>query len=405
MTPGQVLTALLDEGLKAADPAPHVARFLPKPPKGRTLVVGAGKASASMAQAVEVAWPVDALLSGLVVTRHGYGLPLKHIDCLLAAHPVPDSAALQAAQSMLARVQGVSKDDLVLALMSGGGSALLTLPANGVTLEEKRRITKALLRSGASITDINTVRKHLSAIKGGRLAKASYPARLVTLAVSDVAGDDPAVIASGPTVGDSTTIEDARSVLAAYGISPPPVWSESVKPDDPSLASTDYRMILRPADMLAAVAAKARALGLGVIDLRDQISGEARDVAGLHAAMACSAKPGTLILSGGELTVTIKGDGQGGPNGEYLLALAIALEGAENIFAAAIDTDGIDGVEENAGARIGPDTLRRANAAGCDALCHLAANDSYGFFQKLGDLIVTGPTRTNLNDLRLILVL
>lgn len=405
MSPSAILEALMQAGLKAADPQPQVARFLPEPPKGRTVAVGAGKGAASMARAVEKAWPRELALSGLVVTRYGYGLPLSRIDCIEAAHPVPDSAGEAAASSILDCVRGLGADDLVLALMSGGGSALLALPAPGVTMDEKRRITKALLASGASIVEINTVRKHLSAIKGGRLAKAAWPARIVTLAVSDVAGDDPAVIASGPTVADPTTIEDARIVLASHGIAGPPNWSESPKPGEPSLNGGDYRLILRPADMLACVKEKAESPGLSVLDFGDRVTGEARQVAKTHAELARSAKPGTLILSGGELTVTLQGKGHGGPNGEYLLALALALDGAANIHALAIDTDGIDGSQNNAGARIGPDTLTRGFAAGCDALRHLAANDSYGFFAATGDLIVTGPTRTNLNDLRLILVL
>ncbi|MBF0267857.1 MAG: glycerate kinase [Alphaproteobacteria bacterium] len=395
----------MDVGLKAADPQTRLPSFLPKPPKGRTVVVGAGKAAASMAAALEAAWPKNAPLSGLVVTRYGYGLPLRRIDCVLAAHPVPDQAGELAAKRVLAAVQGLSQDDLVLALMSGGGSALLALPAPGLSVDEKRRVTKALLASGAAIGEINCVRKHLSAIKGGRLAVAAWPAPIVSLAVSDVAGDDPAIIASGPTVADPSTAEEARRILDRYAIAQPVCWSESPKPGDPKLARADYRLILKPADMLAAVKAKAQALGLSVLDLGDQVTGEARQIAKAHAGLALAAKPGTLILSGGELTVTLKGKGQGGPNGEYLLALALELNGAAQIHALSIDTDGIDGSQDNAGAKIGPETLQKARARGLDASRHLADNDSYGFFAGLGDLIEIGPTRTNLNDLRLVLVL
>lgn len=404
-SPGARLEALMRTGLAAADPARPLAAHLPEPPKGRTVVVGAGKAAASMARALEEAWPPSAPLSGLVVTRYGYGLALRRIDCLEAAHPLPDEKGAKAAQRILDSVQGLSADDLALALISGGGSALLTLPAMGLSMDEKRRVTKALLASGAPIRDINTVRKHLSAIKGGRLAAAAYPASVLTLAVSDVAGDDPSIIASGPTVGDPTTIEDAKAILVRYGIDLPPTFSETPKPDDFRLARADCRLILKPADMLAAVKAAAEKQGLSVIDLGDRVEGEARDVAKAHAELARAAKPGTLILSGGELTVTLKGQGQGGPNGEYLLALSLALKGAPNIHALAIDTDGIDGSCDNAGAMIDPETLAKANALGLEAAAHLAANDSYGFFAGLGQVIVTGPTRANLNDLRLVLAL
>lgn len=401
---GARLLALMKTGLDAADPARSLASFLPHPPKGRTVVVGAGKAAARMAQALEESWPKDAPLSGIVVTRYGYGgLPLRRIDCVEAAHPIPDQQGEAAARRILDSVRGLGAEDLVLALISGGGSALLTLPADGLSMAEKRRVTKALLASGAPIQDINIVRKHLSAIKGGRLAAAAHPAFVLTLAVSDVAGDDPAIIASGPTIGDPTTIEDAKRVLRRYAIDPPPVFSESLKPDDPRLARADYRLILKPADMLAAVRAEAERQGLSVIDLGDRVEGEARERARAHAELALAARPGTLILSGGELTVTLKGQGRGGPNGEYLLALALALAGAPNIHALAIDTDGIDGSCDNAGAWIGPETLAKAQALGLDGAAHLAANDSYAFFAQLGQLIVTGPTRTNLNDLRLLL--
>jgi glycerate-2-kinase len=394
--PHPLLSTLMAAGLAAADPIPVLARFLPNPPRGRTIVLGAGKAAASMAQAVEAAWPQPARLSGLVVTRYGYGgLSLQRITCLEAAHPVPDQACRDAAGRILESVQGLSKDDLVLALISGGGSSLLSLPAPGLTMDDKRRVTRALLESGAAIGEINCVRKHMSAIKGGRLAKAAEPAPVVTLAVSDVAGDDPATIASGPTVPDPTTTRDAKAILDRFGIKHPPAFSESVKP---GALAFDFRLVLKPADMLAAVKARAEALGLNVIDLGDRVTGEAGEVAAAQAKLACSARPNTLILSGGELTVTLRGKGQGGPSGEYALALAMALKGAPNIHALAIDTDGIDGSQDNAGAFVGPET-DLSHAAD-----YLSNNDSYGFFAQQGGLILTGPTRTNLNDLRLVLV-
>lgn len=398
-----VLRKLLATGLKAADPRPAMAAHLPTPPRGRTVVVGAGKAAASMAQALEAAWPQDKPLCGLVVTRYGYGLGLERIACVEAGHPVPDDASRAAADKILALAGELGPDDLAVALISGGGSALLAKPAPGVSMADKKRVTNALLASGAPISAINTVRKHLSAIKGGRLALAAHPAKLVTLAVSDVAGDDPSVIASAPTLGDPTRVEDAKAILERLGIAAPPAWSESPKPDDPRLANADYRLILRPSDMLAAVGEEARAMGLAVVDLGDRVEGEARDVAQQQAKLALAAQPGTLILSGGELTVTMQGSGKGGPNSEYLLALALALKGAKNIHALSIDTDGIDGNQDSAGAFIAPDTLRRAQALGLDAKACLAANDSYAFFAALGQNLVTGPTRTNLNDLRLLL--
>lgn len=400
-----VLKNLLTVGLQAADPGNAVRRNLPRSPKGRTPVVGAGKAAASMAKAVEEAWPEDAPLEGLVVTRYGYGLGLQRIACIEAGHPVPDEASQASADRILRLVGELGPDDLALALISGGGSALLAKPAPGLSMADKKRITNALLASGAPIGAINTVRKHLSAIKGGRLALAAHPAKLVTLAVSDVAGDDPSVIASGPTLGDPTTVEDAQSILAKLGIAPPPAWSESPKPDDPRMRNADYRLILKPADMLDSVADKARALGLDVVELGDRVEGEACDMALQHAKLALAAKPGTLILSGGELTVTMKGHGKGGPNSEYLLALALALSAAPGIHALSVDSDGIDGNQDCAGAIIAPDTLAKARALGLDPASLLAANDSYAFFASLGQNVVTGPTRTNLNDLRLLLVL
>jgi hydroxypyruvate reductase len=416
--PAALLRELFEAALDAADPKRAVPPHLPQPATGRTLVIGAGKAAATMAQAVEAAW--DAPLEGLVVTRYGHAIACKTIEVVEAAHPVPDEAGRAAAGRILAMVQGLSEDDLVICLISGGGSALLTLPAPGLTLAHKQDINRALLRSGADITQINCVRKHLSAIKGGRLAAAAAPARVVTLIISDVPGDDPASIASGPTVPDPTSFADARAILARYGIEPPgPVRAhleaannETPKPGDARLARAETRLIARPQDSLEAAATRAREAGITPIILGDAIEGEAREVARVMAAIARQAarhgQPAAapcVLLSGGETTVTVTGQGRGGRNAEFLLALAIALEGAPGIFALACDTDGIDGSEDNAGACIAPDSLNRARAAGLDARARLADNDGYGFFDALDDLIVTGPTLTNVNDFRAILVL
>jgi glycerate 2-kinase len=417
------LRALLDAALAAAAPAAIVPSHLPVPPRGRTIVVGAGKAAAAMAQAVEEHWPGP--LSGLVITRYGHGVPLKRIEVVEAGHPVPDDAGTAAAGRILAGVHGLSADDLVLFLASGGGSALMVLPAPGLLLEDKRQVTRALLTSGATIGEINCVRKHLSAIKGGRLAAAAAPARVVTLAISDVPGDDPAVIASGATVPDPTTFAEARAILATYAITPPPAVAahlaaakdESPKPGDPRLARSEFVLMARPQDALLAAAAASRSVGVTPIVLGDAIEGEARDVALVHAAIARQAAAAKLIvgesalplpavlLSGGETTVTVRGKGRGGRNAEFLLALAAALGGHPGIHALAADTDGIDGTEDNAGALYGPDTAARAAERGIDLGARLADNDGYGAFQALGDLIVTGPTRTNVNDFRAILVL
>ncbi|MBI4967986.1 MAG: glycerate kinase [Rhodospirillales bacterium] len=396
------LQALMTAALKAADPLRVIPAFLPPPPLGRTVVVAAGKAAASMAVAVEKFW--KSKLTGLAVTRYGHAQPTRGIEIVEAAHPVPDAAGRQAAARLLASVRGLTLNDLVLVLLSGGASALLALPAEGGTLDDKRRITQALLRSGATIAEINCVRKHLSAIKGGRLAAAAFPAQVRTLAISDVPGDDPAVIGSGPTVADPTTIADAQAVLARYAIDPPPAWSESVKPGDPRLAKAVYTLIARPADALAAAAVAAKGMGFKPQILGDAIQGEARMVAADQAKLALAAPPGTVLLSGGETTVTVRGSGKGGRNGEFLLALAIALEGRAGIWALAVDTDGIDGFGDNAGAIVTPDTLARARALGLDPTAFLATNDSYTFFSTLGDLVVTGPTGTNVTDFRAILV-
>ncbi|HTZ77702.1 MAG TPA: glycerate kinase [Stellaceae bacterium] len=421
--PADALRRLFDAALAAADPAQVVPARLPAPPKGRTLVVGAGKAAASMAKAVEEHWPGP--LSGLVVTRYGHGLPCKRIEVVEASHPVPDAAGTRAAARILEMVRGLGPDDLVLCLMSGGASALLALPAEGLTLDDKRAVTRELLRSGANITEMNCLRKHLSAIKGGRLAAAAAPARVVTLAISDVPGDDPAVIGSGPTVADPTTFADARAILAKYAIVPPPAvaahlqaaTAESPKPGDPRLANAEYRMIATPQAALEAAAMAAREMSLTPVILGDAIEGEARDVALVHAAIARqvaagrfivgerAVKPPVALLSGGETTVTVRGKGRGGRNAEFALALAIALDGAPGIHALACDTDGVDGTEDNAGARIAPDTMSRASRAGVNLRERLADNDGYGAFAALGDLVITGPTLTNVNDFRAILVL
>jgi glycerate 2-kinase len=415
--PRTLLRSLFDAALGAADPACCVPPHLPPPPKGRTVVVGAGKAAAKMARAVEDHWLGP--LEGLVVTRYGHGVPCRRIEVVEAAHPVPDAAGQQAAARILGSVQGLTPADLVLCLISGGGSALLALPAPGLTLDDKRSVNRALLKSGANIAEMNCVRKHLSAIKGGRLAAAAAPAQVVSLLISDVPGDDPAVIASGPTVPDPTTFADALAVLEKYAITEPAsviarfksATDETPKPGDARLARGETKIIARPQDSLEAAAAAARTAGYTPVILGDSIEGEARDVALVHAGIARQvarfgqpAAPPAVIISGGETTVTVRGKGRGGRNAEFLLALAVALNGAPRIHAIAGDTDGIDGTEDNAGALLGPDSLARGAALGIDARRALADNDGYGFFAALGDLVVTGPTRTNVNDFRAILV-
>ena len=415
--PQDALRSLFDAALAAADPALTVPPHLPAPPARRTVVVGAGKASAAMARAVEDNWDGD--LSGLVVTRTGCAVPCDRIEIVEAAHPVPDTAGLQAAERILGLAKDLSADDLLLALISGGGSALLTLPAAGLTLEDKQAVNSALLRSGATIGEMNCVRKHLSAIKGGRLAAAASPAGIVSLLISDVPGDDPAVIASGPTVADPTTTEDALGVIEKFAIDVPPAVADALrsaaaetpKPGSPAFESTNTRIVARPQGSLEAAASKVEEMGWTAVILGDAIEGEARDVARQHATLALGtmetgkpAKPPAVLLSGGEVTVTLKGKGRGGPNTEYLLALALALDGVVGIHALACDTDGIDGSEDNAGAVIGPKTLARARDLGLDAVKYLADNDAYGYFEALGDLVVSGPTLTNVNDFRAILL-
>ena len=408
--PRLLLRRLLDAAFASAQPDQCLPPHLPEPPAGRTVVVGAGKAAATMARAVEDHW--DSPLEGLVVTRYGHRVPTATIEVVEAAHPVPDAGGREAAARILSLAEGLSADDLALCLISGGGSALLTLPAEGIALADKQAVTGALLRSGAAIGEINCVRKHLSAIKGGRLGAACHPARVVSLLISDVPGDDPAVIGSGPTVPDPTTFADALAVLQKYGIAEPAAvirhlergTEETPKAGDPQLADAETRIVATPAMALAAAAEAARAAGYEPVILGDALEGEARVLAHEHAGLARDAAPGTVLLSGGETTVTVTGAGRGGPNAEYALALALALDGAPGIFATACDTDGIDGTEDNAGALVTPDTLARAREAGEDAAARLATNDAYGFFARLGDLVMTGPTLTNVNDFRAILV-
>ncbi|MDQ3196593.1 MAG: glycerate kinase type-2 family protein [Burkholderiales bacterium] len=417
-SPRPLLREMFDAAIAAADPAHCLPVHLPPPPRGKTIVIGAGKAAASMAKAVEDNWQGE--LQGLVVTRYDHGMACKRIEVVEASHPVPDQAGRDAAQRIFNMVQNLSEDDLVLCLISGGGSALLSLPAPGLTLEEKQTINKALLKSGANISEMNCVRKHLSAIKGGRLAAACAPAQVVTLLISDVPGDDPAVIASGPTVGDPTTFSDALAILEKYKLSEPAgvvahlkkAGDETPKPNDPRLARAKTVMVATPQDSLEAAAEIARKAGYAPLILGNAIEGEARDVAQVHAGIAHQivrhgqpAAAPCVILSGGETTVTVKGKGgRGGRNAEFVLALAIALDGHPGIHALAGDTDGIDGTEDNAACIIAPDSLARAAELGLEPRKLLANNDEYGLFEALGDLIMTGPTRTNVNDFRAILI-
>nr|WP_315234932.1 glycerate kinase [uncultured Limnohabitans sp.] len=431
--PQAFLKVLYDAAVTRALPLHNTAAHLPLPPdpaKGRTLVLGAGKAGGAMAQAVEALWPQDAPLSGLVVTRYGHtpprpaGLP-ERIEVVEAAHPVPDAAGLQAAERILELTKGLTADDLVLCLISGGGSSLLTLPADGISLQVKQDINRQLLASGANISEMNCLRKHLSRIKGGRLAAACAPARVVTLTISDVPGDDPSIIASGPTVPDASTCADALAILQRYAIAVPPevlqslqsgAW-ETPKPGSPVFAGHVVNMIATPQQSLEAAAEAARAEGLHAYILSDEIEGESREVGKVHAALARAAAKGQgpfikpcVILSGGETTVTIKPQpagsprGRGGRAGEFCMGLAQALQGQPGVWALAADTDGIDGIEDNAGAQLSPDTLARALALGHKVDEHLQRNDAYGFFEPLGDLVITGPTHTNVNDFRAILV-
>jgi hydroxypyruvate reductase len=408
---------MFEAAIASAQPAVCVPPHLPAAPRGRLIVVGAGKASAAMARAVEDNWPGP--LSGLVVTRYGYAVPCERIEIVEAAHPVPDAAGMHAAERMLQLVGGLSENDLVLCLFSGGGSALLALPAPGLRLEHKQSVNRALLACGATISEVNCVRRHLSAIKGGRLAAACHPARVLTLLISDVPGDRPVDIASGPTVADPSTCADALAIVRRYGIEvPPPVRAvlesgrgESVKPGDPRLARCSASMIAAPQMALEAAARVAQAAGIAPYVLGDAIEGEARDVgkvfAGIALQVANRGQPVAapcVLLSGGETTVTVRGSGRGGRNVEFLLSLAIALDGHPGIYALAGDTDGVDGQEEIAGGCIAPDSLARAASLGLRPRDMLADNDGHGFFGALGDSVITGPTLTNVNDFRAILI-
>lgn len=410
--PRALLEELLREALGAALPERVVAAHLPPRPRGKTIVLGAGKAAASMARAVEDAW--DGPLEGLVVTRYGHAVPTRHVEVVEASHPVPDAAGRDAAARILALAQAAGPDDLVLCLMSGGASALLSLPAEGITLEDKQAVNQALLRSGAPIDEMNQIRKRLSAIKGGRLAAAIAPARALTLLISDVPGDDPAVIGSGPTVPDSTTAAEVRALLARYAIEVPDRVLQVIDRND-SIGvlppGQEVRLIATPQMSLEAAAARARAQGLSALILGDAIEGESRQVALVMAGIARQAvhhdQPAPrpcVLLSGGETTVTMRGKGRGGRNTEFLLALALELGGLAGVHAIACDTDGVDGSEDNAGAVIGPDTIARARAAGLDPAAVLDGNDAYTLFEAVGDLVMTGPTLTNVNDFRAILV-
>ncbi|MGE0013541.1 MAG: glycerate kinase [Azoarcus sp.] len=416
-TPRELLAAMFAAAVNSAQPEHCIPPHLPAPPKGRTLVIGAGKASAAMAQTLEQHWPGP--LDGLVVTRYGYAVPCERIEIVEAAHPVPDAAGREAAARMLAQVQGLSANDLVICLISGGGSALLPLPGAGVTLEDKQAISRALLKSGASISEMNCVRRHLSAIKGGRLAAACHPARVVNLLISDVPGDNPMDIASGPTVADPSTCADALEIARRYGIELPAAAQtllasgagETIKPDDERLAGVSTHLIATPQQALEAAAAVARAAGVTPVLLGDRLEGEARDVGKVMAGIALQVRvhgqpvpPPCVLLSGGETTVTVRGSGRGGRNVEFLLALALALDAARGIHAVAGDTDGVDGQEEIAGAFLAPDTLARAWNKGIRPRDSLDNNDGHGFFGTLGDALVTGPTLTNVNDFRAILI-
>ncbi len=429
--PAGFLRQLFDAAVARAQPLLNMPHCLPAVPRGRTLVLGAGKAAGAMAHALEALWPADAELSGLVVTRYHHTPPrpqglAQRIEVVEAAHPVPDEAGLKASERMLALCQGLTQNDLVICLVSGGGSALLTLPAQGLSLADKQQINRALLESGANIVEMNTVRKHLSRIKGGRLAAACYPAQVVTLTISDVPGDDPAVIASGPSVPDSTTCEQAIAILQRYRMAlPEPVWAalragdlETPKPTDPLFQGHSVQMLATPRQSLEAAAALARLAGLNAYVLSDEIEGESREVGKVHAALARAAAKGEgpfqkpcVILSGGETTVTVRPQeagtprGKGGRAGEFCLGLAVALQGQAGVWGLAADTDGIDGVEDNAGAWVAPDTLARADALALKPSTYLDRNDSYRFFEALGDLVVSGPTHTNVNDFRALLVL
>ena len=418
LSPRELLTRMFQAAVRAAQPEHCIPAFLPQRPGGRTIVIGAGKASAAMAQAFERHWPGP--VEGLVVTRYGYAVPCERIEIVEAAHPVPDEAGEAAARRLFERVAGLTADDLVVCLISGGGSSLLPVPGAGVTLADKQAINRALLKSGATISEMNCVRRHLSGIKGGRLAAACAPARVVNLLISDVPGDQPCDIASGPTVADPSTCADALDIVRRYGIELPEGArrllesgaGETLKPGDARLARVETHLIATPQMALEAAAAVAREAGVAPLLLGDRIEGEARDVGkvlgGIALQVRAHGQPAPapcVLLSGGETTVTVRGQGRGGRNVECLLSSAITLGGQAGVYGIACDTDGVDGAEEIAGALIGPDTLARAWAAGMPPRAHLDDNDGHGFFERLGDSLITGPTLTNVNDFRAILVL
>ncbi|RWL95181.1 MAG: glycerate kinase [Mesorhizobium sp.] len=415
--PKTFLTSIFNAAVAAADPEKTIRNHLPAKPKGRTIVIGAGKGSAQMAAAFEKVW--DGPIDGLVVTRYGYGARCERIEIIEAAHPVPDAAGLEASRRLLEKVRGLTADDLVVALISGGGSALLPSPAPGLTLADEIAVNEALLASGAPIAAMNTIRKHVSTIKGGRLAAAAHPARVVSLVVSDIPGDNPALVASGPTVPDTGSCQDALTSIAAYGMKLPASVmahinssaADAPRPDDPRFAGNEVHLTASAGVSLEAAAAEAKRQGIEAVILSDAIEGEAREVGGVHAAIAREvatrnrpfAKP-VLILSGGETTVTLRAKGKGGRNSEFLLAFAIGIDGVDGIHALAADTDGIDGSENNAGAFADGSTVARMRAAGVDAKAMLAGNNAWTAFNAVDDLFVPGPTGTNVNDLRAILV-
>ena len=411
-----ILRNLFDVAVAAADPVQVIGPYVPPKPKGKTAIVGFGKAAAQMAHALEIHWPGNESeqLSGLVITRYGHSVPCQHIEVVEAAHPVPDARGEIAARRILAYAEDLKEDDLLLCLVSGGGSALCAVPVPEITLAEKQAVNDMLLKSGANIAEMNCVRKHLSAIKGGRLAAAAYPATVVTLAISDVPGDDPSVIASGPTVADPTTFADALNIAKNYKLALPDSVQryleagdmETPKPGDQKLQRSSYQVIATPGLSLDAAAQAAREHGVHPIILGDAIEGDAEVIGRQHAAVAIEALNTVpcVLLSSGETTVTVRGAGRGGRNGQYLLALCIALNGHAQVSALACDTDGIDGTEDNAGAISRPNSLSRARDMGLDAEAFLAENNSYAFFDALEDLVITGPTHTNVNDFRAILI-
>ncbi|TPI11737.1 glycerate kinase [Mesorhizobium sp. B4-1-3] len=415
--PKTFLTSIFNAAVAAADPEKTIRNHLPAKPKGRTIVIGAGKGSAQMAAAFERVW--DGPIDGLVVTRYGYGAKCERIEIIEAAHPVPDAAGLEASRRLLEKVRGLTSEDLVVALISGGGSALLPSPAPGLTLADEIAVNEALLASGAPIAAMNTIRKHVSTIKGGRLAAAAHPARVVSLVVSDIPGDNPALVASGPTVPDTGSRADALASIAAYGMKLPDAVmahinssaADAPRPDDPRFAGNEVHLTASAGVSLEAAAAEAKRQGIEAVILSDAIEGEAREVGGVHAAIAREVatrnrpfKKPVLILSGGETTVTLRAKGKGGRNSEFLLAFAIGIDGVDGIHALAADTDGIDGSENNAGAFADGSTVARMRAAGVDAKAMLAGNNAWTAFNAAGDLFVPGPTGTNVNDLRAILV-